>query len=593
MAATDVLGFGLTGAALAAIGADRIVEGVETKVNAFVHALAADVAASTATEIPKILAVFTGAHFTYTSVRIDGNEILFEYVAPVEPTPRPSKNYEGVMGRSITQFGPTTFRILPPLLGDTWARENLVKKIKNIVVVMMENRSFDHVLGYRAQLPEGASSDGLSPALLDALEAELRKAFPGFDTHEIPKLRDAGFKIKTQLPVGVGHHATDAVEQLRKTMVFSGRGINSPQGFISNFIKVSLRKLADKNLAKPIHVTGYYEAGDLPFFDFLVKHYAWCERYFCSHPGPTLPNRMYQLAGGLQLTRSGEAIIENNHGADFFLSRAPNVHDLLTRKGVVWRVYESFPSVTMLRMFARYAGDSTNIVPLFPNFERDAAEGRLAPLTVIEPAMHHFPPNDDHPPADMCKGQEFLWDVYTKLSNGPQWKNTLLIVSYDEHGGFYDHVIPPVADLRTREIDTAEDDPTGGEGGPGPSSLLTRYGLRVPTFVVSPWVPPGPGPNIVLDHCSILKTILACFCGDSKPFLSDRVHASRSFDAFLTESNPRLGLPAPERPTCVPPEDPNPLPGIITQPVFRKQMRTNRVDYHDLTGMLARLLGRR
>ena len=147
--------------------------------------------------------------------------------------------------------------------------------------------------------------------------------------------------------------------------------MNSPSGFVKNFGgKLDKLRAMDGTLPprlkdiQPVDVLGYYEANDLPFFKFLVDHYAYCERFFCSHPGPTLPNRMLSLLGDVQYDRTGEAILDNNHGDNFVLSRAMTLFDLLTRKKVPWRVYESFPSVAMLRMFARYATDATNIVRL-------------------------------------------------------------------------------------------------------------------------------------------------------------------------------------------------------------------------------------
>ena len=113
----------------------------------------------------------------------------------------------------------------------------------------------------------------------------------------------------------------------------------------------------------------------------------------------------------------------------------------------------------------------------------------------------------------MYGGQRFLQGVYDTLrSNEQLWRKTMLVITYDEHGGFYDHVIPPIAEVRSRPMALAPDD-SGGGGPVTPSTLVTPYGVRVPTFVVSPWTAPGKGPDIVLDHCSILKTVLARFCG--------------------------------------------------------------------------------
>jgi phospholipase C len=190
-------------------------------------------------------------------------------------------------------------------------------------------------------------------------------------------------------------------------------------------------------------------------------------------------------------------------------------------------------------------------------------------------------------------GQKFLRGVYETLrSNRDSWRHTLMIITYDEHGGLYDHVIPPIADLRSRSDGQILDRPSGGGSPFIPRTLLTPYGVRVPTFVVSPWVPAGKGPDIVLDHCSIVKTILACFCGDSRPFLSDRIESSRSFNAFLTETTPRINVPVPKKIAVSSSAAPKRAGAIITPPLFRKQMRAGNVDFHDLTGMLARLLGR-
>jgi hypothetical protein len=122
------------------------------------------------------------------------------------------------------------------------------------------------------------------------------------------------------------------------------------------------------------------------------------------------------------------------------------------------------------------------------------------------------------------------------------------------------------------------------------------YGVRVPSFVVSPWTMRGKGPGLTLDHCSILKTVLARFFGAEKPFLSDRVHASHSFEAFLTEATPRMNVP-PFAGT-LPPLPPDvrrvvgPTSAIATSPLSRKAMREGPVDYHALSGRWARQLGR-
>jgi phospholipase C len=222
------------------------------------------------------------------------------------------------------------------------------------------------------------------------------------------------------------------------------------------------------------------------------------------------------------------------------------------------------------------------------------------------------------------------------------WLRTLLIITYDEHGGLYDHAVPPLAEVITlRRPDERVDDggPAGGAGPVGSGGVggtgggagggrltglfgrlrdvLTRgdprvlvdpnappppqtrldipYGVRVPTFVISPWVPPGKGPSVVLDHTSILKTVLARFAGDFRPFLSERVAASHSFESFLTAPSPRLDVPPPEDIAQLPVDARRLAPGasqIVTPPLSRRRMREEGIDYHDLSGWVARMLGR-
>lgn len=576
---------------------------------------------------PTILMTIFGAHLTYLPFRIEGDEIVFDHIAPVEPEPKPTPGYRGAIGRSFTQLTPNAVTFIPPLLGDTWRADNLSSKIDHIVVVMMENRSYDHVLGYRAQFPFIDGGNGLTAEMIKAIE----KADGG--PFKVRKLSTAEFDandigLRTRLPVKVGHELDDVEQQLSIRTLGPGnrtinspkakalvgdfatgvlgpgdRTINSPKGFVDNF-KPKLKQAPNEQPhgVVPDDVLGFYDEQDLPIFAHLAKHYAYCDRFYCSHPGPTLPNRMYSLTGNVQHDRYGFPILENNNSDNFLLSREPTIYDIMVRKGLSFRVYESEPSVTMLRMFARYATDNTNIVPI-AQLEADMAPGGrgLPDFTAIEPQMHAHPQDDDHPDADMHRGQQFVKRVYDALtSNATLWERTLLIITYDEHGGLYDHVVPPIADIYNVPGGPLVLDSAGGGSSPSspapPALLAIPYGVRVPTFVVSPWTARGKGPSITLDHCSILKTVLARFLGAEKPFLSDRVSASLSFEAFLTEAEPRMDVP--RSPSLRPlPLDarktaPSPTTRIITKPLSRKEMREGPVDYHELSGRWARQLGR-
>lgn len=589
---------------------------------------------------PSILMTLFGAHLSHKPFRIEGDQIVFDYIAPLEPEPKPRPDYDGAIGRKqlTSPLGLGQTKFIPLSLGDTWKADNLATKIDHIVVVMMENRSYDHVLGYRAQQPINDGADGLSAAMIKEIN-KAPNALPN-EPFEVRGLREGGLfpfndvGKRTRLPKSVGHETHDVKQQLsEQTAGPEGYGtINSPKGFVDNFKpKLKLEPDEPPHEVVPNDVLGFYDQLDLPFYAYLADNYAYSDRYYCSHPGPTLPNRMYSLTGDLQHDRYGFPILDNNEGDNFLLSRTPTIYDVLTRKGISWRVYESAPSITMLRMFARYATNTTDILPLgtladpFVQLKADVTNNNLPAFTAIEPAMHHHPQNDDHPDADMYRGQIFLQEVYNTLRSNPDvWKKTMLIITYDEHGGLYDHVIPPIADVLAAPVETmAEQPPLPGSGRPGrvprptgspttttsddptapappptpaAASLSVQYGVRVPTFVISPWSKPGKGPSITLDHCSILKTVLARFLGADKPFMSDRVNASQTFNSFLTEPQARMNVPDPQPLNTNLRGDSRRLaPGasaIITPPLSRKAMREGPVDYHALSGRLARMLGR-
>jgi phospholipase C len=190
----------------------------------------------------------------------------------------------------------------------------------------------------------------------------------------------------------------------------------------------------------------------------------------------------------------------------------------------------------MLRFFARFAGDDTNIRSI-DRFKEDvknanATTNRFPSVVFLDPQFHtssqsggELEENDDHPPADLFRGQTLIHDVYSALIANPAlWSKTLFIVTYDEHGGFFDHLVPPVAEsLRKGNL----------------PQINVNYGVRVPTLLASPWIPKGSLVKDVLDHASILKSILVRFCASAQPFLSDRVLWANDLGAALTLSAPR------------------------------------------------------
>ena len=268
---------------------------------------------------------------------------------------------------------PGRTQFVPPFIGDTWATANL-SKIDHIVVVMMENRSYDHVLGYRAQGAEPDGADGLTAATMRPSRrppaARTRCA------NSAGRLRGNALQLKTRLPKSVGHKLKDVREQLAGQAQRAEAGRSTTQGLRR---ELHAQDRADSLGVEPHDVLGYYEASDLPFYAIWPST-RLLRPLFLFAPGadPAEPDVCddRRLAYG----RFGEPILDNNNGDNFLLSRATTIYDLLARKGVSWRVYESEPSVTMLRMFARYATNNTDIVPL-ARLKADVADRNL-------PALH-------------------------------------------------------------------------------------------------------------------------------------------------------------------------------------------------------------
>ena len=368
-------------------------------------------------------------------------------------------------------------------MGEGADRANL-GKIDHIVVLMMENRSFDHILGYLSL--EGGRGD------VDGLRAGVANEYGGrrYPVHHL------GTTVFAEDP---DHSASSVDLQI---------GGGKMDGFAASYAATLLgRGVQD---ADPAPIMGYYHAADVPVYDHLAREFGVCDRWFSSVPGATWPNRLYALCGRAAGSRDGHP-----HNLPP-LYNEPSFVRHLDAHGISWRWYSS--DVATLRMadqlyclghrdkFAYFtktglpgkAKLNIRVKSEDPSFLEDAARGTLPSVSWIDPSWGLFNPfgfqqNDDHPPADITDGQDLVLAVYHALAASPQWDRTLLVIFYDEHGGFFDHVPPPEA---------IDDDP----------QTFGRYGVRVPALIVSPWVEPGSVSHTLFDHTSIIKTILLRFC---------------------------------------------------------------------------------
>ena len=375
---------------------------------------------------------------------------------------------------------------IPLVLADpTLANLN---KIDHIVVLMMENRSFDHLLGY-LKLELGKSIDGLTIGMSNTFQGNT------FAVHRL---------THTAFPDGEDpcHSGACVAEQLS----------NSNGGFVANFGHTYPHAL------DPALVMGYYNDAAIPVYDSLAKRFCICDRWFCSVDGSTWPNRLYSLAGKAAGSKNNKTVP---------VYSLPTFVRHLESRGVSWNWYAF--DVSTLRLvdpqFRLGKFDHFRFVkhPTKPSFLRDAAAGQLPSVSWIDPNFSDFgfTGNDDHPPSDLKHGQELVLEIFHAVTTSPQWNKTLLLIVYDEHGGLFDHVAPPGA---------ADDSPQ-----------FRSYGLRVPAFVVSPWVTPGSVSSMTFDHTSIIKTILLRFCRNvagAIPDMGRRVTAANHLGSTLAESTP-------------------------------------------------------
>ena len=319
--------------------------------------------------------------------------------------------------------------------------------IRHIVVVMMENRSFDHLLGW---LPGARGRQaGLLYTDRDGIV---------HPTHPLRPDR-----------TGCGHpdpsHSWQGGREQRN------------DGLMDGFLCSG---------ANDEFAIGYYREWDRPFTGQLARHYTTCDAYHCAILGPTLPNRIFQH------TAQTDRITNTLDLADLV-----TIWDRLAAAGVSHRYYYSnLPVIALLGL------RHLRISRFLDEFLDDAAAGTLPAVSFVDPRLTLAPDaafgNDDHPHADVARGDAFLAGVFHALAEGPGWPGTVLVVNYDEWGGFFDHVPPP------RRVAPNDVDPDVEDG----KSLL---GFRVPCIVASPfsrgrWLAPRIS-RLTYDHTSVLKLI--------------------------------------------------------------------------------------
>jgi len=313
--------------------------------------------------------------------------------------------------------------------------------IEHIVVLMMENRSFDHFLGW---LP-GANGRQAGLTYFDSLNQS-------HATHPLaPNYQ------------GCEHPDPDHS--------YEGGRIEYNNGACDGWLR------AGNN---DDYAIGYYTQADLAFLGSAAPAWTTLDNYFCPILAPTFPNRVYQHAA--QTDRLDNSLLP--------FSTLPTIWDRLADHEISRKYYFSdFPFLALWG--AKYAG----IAGLVPEFFLDCAAGKLPRVSFVDPPFvgeDEGASSDDHPHADIRNGEAFMNAIYTAVTTSPNWANTVFVITYDEWGGFFEHVPPSLASI------PPGDAALGSDG---------RRGFRVPSLVISPWSPRGTVVHGLYDHNSILKMI--------------------------------------------------------------------------------------
>jgi phospholipase C len=398
--------------------------------------------------------------------------------------------------------------------------KTLSDKIEHIVVLVLENRSFDSMLGNL--YPGNVRFDGLRGS----------ESNPCHDGPDVPVWRNnehdnASMSIPTPDP---GESFDDINMQLFGLGGKPGAQVPAMNGFVDNYVRQTDAPAQSYRADAVMHC---YDPRQVPVLSTLATEFAVIDRWFASAPCQTWPNRFFLHTG----TAGG---YENNSPTHFpYLMNT--LFNRMEAAGKPWKIYfHDFPQTLTLTHLWPHVD---HFRYFDQDFENDAQSGQLPAYSFIEP--RYFPdlqlPNDQHPPHHVGLGEDLILRVYRAVRNAPTWEKTLLLITYDEHGGNFDHVPPPAA----VPPDDSKPQPFG----------FDRYGVRVPAVVISPYVrhgtivpdtvkgaSPPADPGTPYDHTSLIATVRKCFGLGAA--LTHRDALAPDLESVLNLDTPDNGGPA-------------------------------------------------
>jgi phospholipase C len=442
-------------------------------------------------------------------------------------------------------------------------QSTILPQIQHVVVLMNENRSLDHLLGWifaesspTQVLPSGSSPsyDGLLANTYSNSAAGVNDGAPVYASNGTTQWTEGSTTIQEWfVPSPDPGEEFDHVT----TQVFNGGANADMSGFLSDY-------LTQYNGSGVEQIMQAYSTSQLPIISTLAQSFAVSDAWFASVPSQTWPNR------GFVQTGSSNGYTNNNYFPPWDIT---TIFDVFTDQNLSWMVYNDgeLQSLTKTMFLDKYLGNETNFSGI-SEFQAACAQPATAPADQKLPAFSFVEPNfgvignDEsyHPPHDVRPGEQFLATIYNAISQSPYRDDILFIVLFDEHGGTYDHVAPP-SGARPPSPDPVATDGSG--------FTFDRFGVRVPTIVISSWVKSGTvfrsNTGVPLDHTSVLATLrdwqgLSSIFNTMLP--SPRITAAPNLAYVLTEASPQswptLPTPPASETTIPEPDDSEPLNGV-------------------------------
>ncbi len=385
---------------------------------------------------------------------------------------------------------------LPPnvrrAIADTPERvDGKLSDIKHVVVLMQENRSFDHYFGTLPGVRGFSDPDAITLSTG-------RSVF-----HQPDEANPSGYLLPYRLDTRTSN--AQAIPSTNHAWKVQHQAWN--EGRMDAWLPT--HRVADGDNAP--YVMGYHTREDIPFQFALAESFTVCDRYFCSVLGPTWPNRLYLMGGTIDPGGTeGGPVISNRDPSLYTWKTYP---EALTDAGVDWTVYQEVDNYgcNVLEYFAAYQDAPTgsplarNALRAYPagQFEYDAAHDRLPTVSWIIPTSYQ----SEHPDYTPAAGADYVASKIDAIASNPNvWRKTVFILNYDENDGLFDHVPPPVPPPGTAG-EFVQGQPIGG-------------GFRVPCVIVSPWTAGGWVARESFDHTSVLR-FLERLTGVRVPRLSD------------------------------------------------------------------------